>query len=248
MFEAVKKQSLSDEVFDQLRKRIVSRSIQAGDELPSERVLCELLQVNRGAVREAIKRLQQAGLVQVRHGGATTVLDYRAAAGLELLPSLLIDEAGEIQVDTARSIVRMRQILSPEIARDAALQADANLVSELQTLLDRMRAQQDTAQRQFAVFEFWELLVKGSGNIAFQLALNSLRKTYSHIWGLLTEMLADDFHDLAAFEQIAEAVQQRDGDRAFAVARTHIDHSSELMNGFLDLYCQSIEQVKTDEP
>tara|TARA_R100000687_G_C6451255_1_gene165428 strand:- start:1464 stop:2210 length:747 start_codon:yes stop_codon:yes gene_type:complete len=247
VFEAVKKQSLSDEVFDQLRKRIVSNSIQAGDELPSERVLCELLQVNRGAVREAIKRLQQAGLVQVRHGGATTVLDYRAAAGLELLPSLLINEAGEIQVDTARSIIRMRQILSPEIARDAAQQANENLVTQLQTLLDRMRTRQDTAQRQFAVFEFWELLVEGSGNIAYRLALNSLRKTYSHIWGLLTEMLADDFHDLSAFEQITAAVAQRNGEQAFAAARTHIDHSSELMNGFLDLYRQSIEQVKADE-
>lgn len=248
MFEAVKKQSLSDEVFDQLRSRIVSRSIGAGDELPSERILCELLNVNRGAVREAIKRLQQAGLVQVRHGGATTVLDYRSAAGLELLPSLLINDAGEIQVDTARSIIRMRQILSPEIARDAALRSDSALVEQLQALLTRMRAQNDTAQRQFAVFEFWELLVDASGNIAYRLALNSLRKTYSHIWGLLTDMLSDDFHDLTAFEQIVDAIQQRDGERAFSLARTHIDHSSELMTGFLDMYSQSIDSANTHTP
>lgn len=247
MFEAVKKQSLSDGVFHQLRSRIVNQNIRAGDELPSERVLCELLGVNRGAVREAIKRLQQAELVQVRHGGATTVLDYRAAAGLELLPSLLINDAGEIQVDTARSIIRMRQILSPEIARDAARQRDDDSVSALHALLARMRTQDDTAQRQFAVFEFWELLVDASANIAYRLALNSLRKTYSHIWGLLTQMLADDFHDLAAFEKITRAVQDRNGDKAFTIARKHIDHSSALMNGFLDLYQQSIDQTNADK-
>lgn len=54
MFEAVSKKSLSDEVFDQLSSRIVNHELKAGDELPSERILCELLEVNRGAVREAI--------------------------------------------------------------------------------------------------------------------------------------------------------------------------------------------------
>ncbi|MGB1580837.1 MAG: FadR/GntR family transcriptional regulator [Nevskiales bacterium] len=69
MFEAVAKQSLSEAVFDQLRSRIIRGDLSAGDELPSERILCDMLGVNRGAVREGIKRLQQAGLVQVRHGG-----------------------------------------------------------------------------------------------------------------------------------------------------------------------------------
>ena len=73
MFRAVSKQSLSDAVFDQLRERIMREDLKVGDELPPERLLCELLDVNRGSVREAIKRLQQAGLVQVRQGGPTTV-------------------------------------------------------------------------------------------------------------------------------------------------------------------------------
>lgn len=247
MFEIVKKQSLSDEVFDQLHARIIGHSLKAGDELPSERILCELLGVNRGAVREAIKRLQQAGLVQVRHGGATTVLDYRASTGLETLPALLVNEAGEIQVDTARSIIRMRQILSPEIAHDAALHANSASIKKLDSLLVAMREQSDTAARQFAVFEFWELLVEASNNIAFRLALNSLRKTYSQIWDLLTHMLSDDFHDMPAFEQITAAIKQGDSKSASAIARKHIDHSSALMFAFLDRYQQSLDQSKQEQ-
>ena len=91
MFETVAKQSLSEAVFAQLRSRIISRELASGDELPSERILCEMLGVNRGAVREGIKRLQQAGLVQVRHGGPTVVLNFEEEAGLEMLPALLID-------------------------------------------------------------------------------------------------------------------------------------------------------------
>ncbi|MDX1269384.1 MAG: GntR family transcriptional regulator, partial [Oceanisphaera sp.] len=206
MFEAVHKQSLSDVVFDQLRSRIVNRELKAGDELPSERLLCELLQVNRGAVREAIKRLQQAGLVQVRHGGATTVLDYRAESGPELLPSLLVDEEGRIQVEVARSIVRMRQVLSPAIAADAARHASADTVKSLEEVLASMQASSDTGQLQLLAFAFWEVLVDGSGNIAYRLALNSLRKTYRPIWELLTQMLEQEFQDLDSFQQLYEAV------------------------------------------
>src|SRR3546814_17698089 len=72
MFQVISKRSVSDEVFDQLCNRIVSRELKAGEDLPSERLLSEMPGVSRHAVREAIKRLQQARLVEVKHGGTTT--------------------------------------------------------------------------------------------------------------------------------------------------------------------------------
>ena len=137
MFQQVQKRSVSDEVYDQLCSRIVSRELKAGEELPSERLLADMLGVSRNAVREAIKRLQQARLVDVKHGGLTTVLDYRSEAGAELLPSLLFDRHSNIQVDVARSIVRMRQVLSPEIAADAAKQKRPDIADQLDALVER---------------------------------------------------------------------------------------------------------------
>ena len=90
----VRKQSLSDAVFEQLRDQIVSGAMVPGAALPAERVLCEALGVNRGSVREALKRLQQSRLVSVRHGGTSHVLDYRASAGLDLLADLIVTAAG----------------------------------------------------------------------------------------------------------------------------------------------------------
>ena len=46
-------------------------------------------------MREALQRLSQAGLVEVRHGGSTTVRDFRTSAGLDLLPRLLVRD-GEL--------------------------------------------------------------------------------------------------------------------------------------------------------
>jgi DNA-binding transcriptional MocR family regulator len=57
--ESIQKTSISEQVFVQLRERILKKVLPVGADLPSERELSETLGVNRGAVREAIKRLQQ---------------------------------------------------------------------------------------------------------------------------------------------------------------------------------------------
>jgi GntR family transcriptional regulator, transcriptional repressor for pyruvate dehydrogenase complex len=242
MFRAINKRSVSDEVFDQLCTRIVSRELKAGGELPSERLLSEMLDVSRNAVREAIKRLQQARLVEVKHGGTTTVLDYRREAGADLLPSLLLDQQGRIQVDVARGIVRMRQVLSPEIAGDAAVNGREPTADRLDAIVDEMAATVAPVELQRLALEFWDVLVDGSGNIAYRLAFNSLRKTYEPIWHLLTQMLGRDLRRLDVFQKLAVLVRQGDRDQAMQCAREYIDSSSDAIYQFLDLYERHAQQ------
>lgn len=248
MFQAISKRSVSDEVFEQLCNRIVSRELKAGEELPSERLLSEMLGVSRNAVREAIKRLQQARMVEVKHGGTTTVLDYRIEAGADLLPSLLFDRQGRIQVDVARSIVRMRQVLSPEIAGDAAVHGGPSTADRLDAIVDAMVVAVAPAELQRLAFEFWEVLVDGSGNIAYRLAFNSLRKTYEPIWDLLTKMLGRDLQKLGAFRKLAVMVRQGDRGGAMDCAREYIDGSSNAIYQFLDLYEQHARSAPKDGP
>jgi GntR family transcriptional regulator, transcriptional repressor for pyruvate dehydrogenase complex len=242
MFQAINKRSVSDEVFDQLCARIVSQELKAGGELPSERLLSEMLGVSRNAVREAIKRLQQARLVEVRHGGTTTVLDYRREAGADLLPSLLFDPQGRLQVEVARGIVRMRQVLSPEIAGDAAVSGRERTADRLDAIVDAMTASAAPVDLQRLALEFWDVLVDGSGNIAYRLAFNSLRKTYEPIWHLLTQMLGRDLRRLDVFQKLAALVRQGDRDQAMQCARDYIDSSSDAIYRFLDLYERHAQQ------
>lgn len=246
MFQTINKRSVSDEVFDQLRNRIVFQELKAGEELPSERLLSEMLGVGRNAVREAIKRLQQARLVEVRHGGMTTVLDYRREASADLLPNLLLDQQGRIQVDVARSIVRMRQVLSPAIAADAAVHDNAATADRLDAIVDAMTEAVAPAELQRLAFEFWEILVDGSGNIAYRLAFNSLRKTYEPLWGLLTQMLGRDLRKLGTFRELARLIREGDRDGATRCAREYIDGSSDAIYQFLELYEQHAQHKSTD--
>lgn len=74
----------TDDLFEALQARILSDEWPAGGRLPSERELAESYDTNRNTLREAIRRLEQAGLVTVRQGQGVTVADYRRTGTLEL--------------------------------------------------------------------------------------------------------------------------------------------------------------------
>jgi DNA-binding FadR family transcriptional regulator len=222
--EPVARQSLSESVFLQLQDKIVRGELAPESALPSERALSEALAVNRGAVREAIKRLQQAGLVAVRHGGNHTIRNFEEEAGLELLPSLLVDGRGRLDIGVLRSIMAMRSALAPEVAASAAEKGGEALAEKLETLLDRMRqAERDLVQLQSLVFDFWKTLVAGSGNIAFRLAFNSMTKTYVQAWDAMRRPLEPELRDIGNLRAIAAAVRARDAQAARTAARRHIE-------------------------
>src|SRR3954453_5168247 len=105
--QPVRRKSVPEDVFDQIVAEVLNGDMQPGESLPSERRLAEVLGVSRPAVREAIKRLSSAGLVEVRQGDATTVRDFRRHSGLDLLPRLLMRD-GEVDVAVVRSILETR--------------------------------------------------------------------------------------------------------------------------------------------
>lgn len=240
---AVRRQSLSESVYQQLKLKIVSHEIAAGDALPSERTLTEMLGVNRGAVREAIKRLQQAGLIAVRQGGNHVVLDYREEGGLDLLAALLVDRQGNINPTVARSIMSLRASLAPDVAAAAAEKGGAKLADQLDAVLEKMKlAARDVPQLQELALQFWSLLVNAGGNIAFRLAFNSMSKTYRSAWALLTRVLEAEFRDLDNLQTLSDAVRRREGDRARACAVKHVAIGSREMDKALRSYEKATEK------
>ncbi|MFC6011751.1 FadR/GntR family transcriptional regulator [Nocardia lasii] len=131
----VVKRSVSGDVFEQIADEVLSGELGVGAALPSERQLAEALGVSRPAVREALQRLAAAGLVSVRQGEATTVLDYRRSAGLEVLPRLLL-RGNSIDPAVARSILQARAHNGPKIAELAAARVRSNLTQPTDSDLD----------------------------------------------------------------------------------------------------------------
>ena len=211
---------LSAVVFDQLLDRIVTGGFKPGDALPAERQLCAELGVSRTAVREALARLGQLKLIQIRHGGETRVLDFRATAGLDLLPWMLRRPSGRISAEVARSGFEMRAVIGPDMARLAAERRDDEVMAALDAALAGM-AFAELAVLQQQSLAFWSAVATGSNNIAYQLAFNTLRASIADLPGLAAAQ-ADELRDVRGYRAIAEAIRKRDGAAAMRAARAHI--------------------------
>jgi GntR family transcriptional regulator, transcriptional repressor for pyruvate dehydrogenase complex len=223
VLQPIRKKSLALAVFDQLADRIVGGAWQAGEPLPPERSLCVQLGVSRTAVREALARLEQVGLVATRHGGETTARDFRATAGLDLLPRVALDAGGRPRRDIMHGVVEMRAAVAPDIARLCAERADAAVDVELDAVLAAMGAAgSDLPKLQELSMRFWQALTGGSGNLAYQLAFNSLRDAYLRLREQVAVAMAEELRHLEGYRAIAAAVRARDGSAAESAARRHI--------------------------
>jgi len=81
---------LVEQVVSGLRQLIDEQSLQAGDKLPTEGDLIARFQVSRSVVREAISRLQAAGLIETQHGIGSFVLSNREDEAAHLAQELSI--------------------------------------------------------------------------------------------------------------------------------------------------------------
>ena len=207
----VSRSSLSDAVYDQLVGEIVGGGLEAGAALLAERALVDQLQVNRGAVREALKRLSEAGLIETRHGGNSRVADYRTEAGLDLLPRLLLREEG-IDAAVVRAMLEMRSCIGADAARLAALRGAP--VDALEETVAALAEAGELKEAQVLAMVFWERLVELSANIAYRLATNGLRRTYEPVRVLLAEALAPELREIAGYEAIIAAIRAREPEAA----------------------------------
>ncbi len=218
-FAPVVRRPVSEAVFDDLRAAILSGRLGPGAALPSERVLSEQFAVNRHAVREALKRLQQAGLVEVNHGGATRVLDWRATGGLDLLAHLPFALEDGPAPEVLRSVLEMRRSLGVDVARLAAQRAPVPLLAALRDFAEDgadPAGDLDGLGRRYE--EIWQALVAASDNVAYTLAYNSLLAGTSAVAQLSHEIFADEVRDLAAHAALIAAVAAGDADAAAAQA------------------------------
>ncbi|HEX5909530.1 MAG TPA: GntR family transcriptional regulator [Thermoleophilaceae bacterium] len=165
---------ISDRVHASLRSDILAGTLAPGDAVPSERRLAEDLGVNRHAVREALKRLEQAGLITISQGGATRVRDWRDTGGLEIL--LDLQSGTEPPADLARSVLELRASVGVDAARRCAERADAEALARVEELAESTAAAmgQEGQAVDDGYAQLWRAVVLGSGNLAYRLALNSL--------------------------------------------------------------------------
>jgi GntR family transcriptional regulator, transcriptional repressor for pyruvate dehydrogenase complex len=215
--QPVTRRSVPDEVFDQVLSEVVDGGIAAGEPLPSERRLAEVLGVSRPAVREALQRLAQTRLLDVRHGGATTVRDFRRYAGLDLLPRLLV-RGGDLDTAVVRSVLEARLVVGPGVAALAAGRGGPALEATLTETLDALAATDDDIERQLQALAFWDHVVDAADSLVFRLMFNSLRAAYEPALEALAPVMAEEVGQVGAYRVLTAAIGAGDPDTARVAA------------------------------
>lgn len=231
--QPVTRRSVPDEVFDQVLGEVVSGSLEPGEALPSERRLAEVLGVSRPAVREALQRMTQTRLVEVRHGGATTVRDFRRHAGLDLLPALLV-RGGSVDVTVVRSVVEARLVIGPGVAALAAARRDPGLTARLAEVVEAYAAAEDPVARQRHTLAYWDLVVDAADSIAFRLLFNSLRTAYEPALAVLAPLLGAEPGRAGAYRVLTAALEEGDPDTARVAAERVLQPSTDALLTALD--------------
>lgn len=173
---------VADKIALEIEKSILSGEMERGSKLPPERKLSEIYGVSRTTIREAIKKVEQLGLVETLPQSGTFVSDYLQDASLDLLIHLMRDPDSWDR-KTLLSLFEARRVLEEfAVARSVTTATDED-IHLLRSIANSLTPEDHglSAERDYALHY---QIMKMSSNIAFLLMFNSFKPLYTHLTGL----------------------------------------------------------------
>jgi GntR family transcriptional repressor for pyruvate dehydrogenase complex len=220
MFSTIKKARLSDEIVRQIKETLFAGKLQAGDRLPAERELAEQFETSRASVREALRTLEQEGMIEVRKGlggGAFIAdLDHRPVAkSFQTLLSLK-----KISID---NIAEVRLIFEPEAARLAAERITEEDLRELEDVIERMSVAVEKREMPDSFdLKFHQIIARAARNPILAMLAESMLGVASKAITELHPSMDTLRHVLASHRKVFEAIRKRNGKLAYRTMRQHI--------------------------
>jgi GntR family transcriptional regulator, transcriptional repressor for pyruvate dehydrogenase complex len=230
---AVRRALVSDQVFRVLSEEILSGRYAPAEKLPTQRRLAADLGVNMASIREAVKRLEQLRLVEVRHGDAMRVTSWRAEGGLDVIAHVLL-RGGTLDRGTLAAIMEARRLMLSEVARLAAGRREDRQAAALVELAERISAAAEAEAAQALDFAFFSEMVEAAGNVVFVLVMNSIRQLYFQQAELFRAVVAEHRELAPLYREAAAAVERRDGAGAAAAVEQVADAQEARLRASLD--------------
>jgi GntR family transcriptional repressor for pyruvate dehydrogenase complex len=221
-FKPIENRSVRLKVVDQIVQLIQEGVLNLGDQLPSERTIAERMGISRPTVREAIAALEVVGLVETKIGQGT----YITSNNVDLLQTRL-----ENLFQTERSpfeTLETRKILETHAAVLAAEKASPEQIEEIRTALEAIQDEAENSQtwNEEADRRFHIAIAEASGNSVICEMLHILMDmNQQRVWAKLKEigrLIPGSLDkDLLDHQEIYQAIQARDPDRAMIVVWDH---------------------------
>jgi GntR family transcriptional regulator, transcriptional repressor for pyruvate dehydrogenase complex len=210
---------LTEGAIQKMREMIVSGTLVPGERLPAEAELAVQLGASRNTVREAVRAMVTARVLDVRRGDGTYVTSLR--------PELLLEGIGAavelMQEGFSLELIGVRRILEPAATALAAARIDDETLASLGACLQRMREAGSEAERIQHDADFHRQVAAASGNATLASMLNAVSSRTMRVraWRGLVEEGAGT-RTVAQHQDILDALEARDPDRAASAALVHV--------------------------
>ncbi len=208
MLNPVNKSRLHEDIVRQIQRKIIQGILKKGERLPSERELALNLEVNRSTLREALKKLEVLGLIEIRHGDGIYIRNFKESGNIELIRELVyLDDF--INLDVLKNILEIRRILAPEMAALAAVHRSDDELKQLDMAVTGRDV--PVSERDITVHQ---VIAKACKNLLYLFILNFFNQIYRDFAFLYfssqeNAVFTEKFH-----RDVYSAIKNRDGDLA----------------------------------
>lgn len=227
----IHRKDLTSEIIDSILGMISDGDLEAGDKLPSQRKLADLMDVSMASLREALYSLQAMGVLEMRHGAGTYISNNTINPGEKLIELSLLLGGLDIKM-----FFDARMVIEPGLASLAAEYATQEQIDRLFDILDEQQNAFDTAQDDV----LHDLDLAFHQNIAVMASNNFLFQIYDVIFRNLDKLfrvLPLSKSGWILHYQVAEAIGHRATSEAYQAMQALIQSS-------FDNYLPYIEQSK----
>lgn len=184
-----------------IQRQIINGAIKPGSKLPPEREMAETFKVNRATVREALRKLENLDLIEIRHGDGLYVKNYLESGNFDLIKAALSSDSRE---DVLYNILETRRYVVPQIAYLAAQRRTEKDLAELKNVICGNNVKM--LERDIRVHQ---LIARASQNLVCTITLNFFNQIF-HDYGHLYFDEEKNIQRSAIFHQeIYEAIRDK---------------------------------------
>ncbi|REE00197.1 FadR/GntR family transcriptional regulator [Marinoscillum furvescens] len=222
------KKSLSLQVEESLTEAIRSGKFSPGQKIPTENELCEIFNVSRTAIREAIKKMNARGILDVRKGSGAYVSEIsvqNASETLNMFFELSSDK------DLVRQTIKTRQLIEPLIAKEAAkVRSDKHIVLLTKNMEAMIRCDLEDKKKEADLDnDFHQILLSTTENSVLQLLIspifNLMPKFKSSVFAKPNDgdLINEKNIMIKHHENILSAVSNQDSNAAYTAMKEHLE-------------------------
>ena len=232
MFQKVKQKRIFHEVADQIEEAVVSGLLKPGEKLPAERELVGRFDISRRTLREALRIVEQKGLIEIKIGsrGGAFVKDLTTAPISESLALLIRSKKISL-----RELAEFRVDIESLVAAKAARQATKEDIDSLKDLL--VEGETILASKRFNWKAFMEIdqrlhraLARIAQNSIYEFILKTIHENINRYYESYLpkdkEIWKQSFLEM---RPLVKAVEDGDAKKAFILAQEHIKRGDKLM-------------------